>query len=99
MMKFQNQIQSGGVLFINSSQIQTGTSREDVEMVSVPADSLAEKLGSARSANMVMLGAFIKRSKLVSLASIIEGLKTTLKNKSRLIAVNEKALSAGHDLV
>ena len=98
MVRFQNQIQSGGVLFINSSLIETEISRGDVDIIKVPANSIAEQLGSARSANMVMLGAFTKKSNIVSISSVIEGLKSALKKKQKLIAVNTEALMAGHDL-
>lgn len=98
MIRFQNQIESGGLLFVNSSLIEAQISRGDIEVVKVPATRMAEELGSPKSANMVMLGTFIKRSQLVSLASITETLKDTLGNKPKLIAVNEKALKAGYDL-
>jgi 2-oxoglutarate ferredoxin oxidoreductase subunit gamma len=98
MVRFQNQIQSGGVLFINSSLIETEISRGDVDIIKVPANSIAEQLGSARSANMVMLGAFTKKSNIVSISSVIEGLKSALEKKQKLIAVNTKALMAGYDL-
>ena len=99
MVRFQNQIQSGGVLFINASLVQAEISRGDIEVVEVPASSIAEELSSPRSANMVMLGAFTKKSNLVSLSSLIEELKSTLKNKTKLIAVNKKALTAGYELL
>ena len=99
LVRFQNQIQSGGVLFINSSLIEAEVSRGDIEIIRVPANSIAEKLGSPKSANMVMLGAFTKKSNLVSVTSVIEELKSTLKNKQKLIAINKKALMTGYDLV
>ena len=97
MVRFQNQIQSGGVLLINSSLVETEISRGDVEIVRVPANSIAEQLGSPRSANMVMLGAFTKKSNIVSISNVIEGLNSALKKKQKLIAVNTKALMAGYD--
>lgn len=99
LVRFQNQIQSGGVLFINSSLIEAEISRGDIDIVRVPANSIAEKLGSPRSANMVMMGAFTKISNIVSVSSVIEGLKSALKDKQKLIAINEKALMAGYDLL
>jgi len=45
-----------------------------------------------------MLGALAKRSNLVSIATLIAGLKDTLKNKEKLIAINKKALMVGYDL-
>jgi 2-oxoglutarate ferredoxin oxidoreductase subunit gamma len=99
LVKFQNQIKAGGVLFLNSSLIQADTSRDDIEVVRVAADAMAKELGSAKSANMVMLGAFIRKSGIVSLDGIIEGLKSTLKNKNKLIAINEKAITTGYNTI
>ena len=98
LVRFQNQIQSGGLLFINSSLVEAETTRGDIEVVSVPANNIAEELGSPRSANIVMLGAFTKRSNLVSVSSVIEALNTTLKNRQKLIDVNKRALTAGYEL-
>ena len=98
MVRFRNQIQSGGVFLINSSLVQPDISRGDIEVVDVPASRIAEELGSPRPANMIMLGAFTRNSNLVSPSSLIDGLRSTLKNKQKLIAINEKALMAGYDM-
>jgi 2-oxoglutarate ferredoxin oxidoreductase subunit gamma len=98
VVRFQNQIQSGGVLFINSSLVEAEITRGDIDVIKVPASAIAEKLESPKSANMVMLGAFIKRTNLVALSGIVEGLNYALKGKQKLIAINEKALTAGYEL-
>jgi 2-oxoglutarate ferredoxin oxidoreductase subunit gamma len=98
VMRFQNQIQSGGLFFINSSLVESEIARGDINVIKVPANSIAENLGSPKSANMVMLGAFARKSGLVSLPSTIEALKFILGTKQKLLAVNEKALRAGYDL-
>jgi len=99
LVRFQNHVQSGGLLFVNSSLVETEITRGDIDIVSVPANSIAEELGNPKSANMVMLGAFIKKSKLVSIHSVIEGLGNTLRNKRKLVAINNRALTAGYELV
>jgi 2-oxoglutarate ferredoxin oxidoreductase subunit gamma len=98
VMRFQNQIQSGGLFFINSSLVESEIARGDISIIKVPANSIAENLGSPKSANMVMLGAFTRKGGLVSLPSAIEALKFILGTKQKLLAVNEKALRAGYDL-
>lgn len=98
LVRFQNQIQSGGMLFVNSSLVNAETTRRDIEVVGVPASAIAETLGSPKSANMVMLGAFIKKSNLISLSSAVEGLRNSLKDKEDLIAINKEALNAGYNL-
>ena len=99
VMRFQNQIQSGGVLIINSTLVDAEISRGDIDIVKVPAGEIADKLGSPKSANMVMLGTFIKKSNLVSISTEVEELKNTMKKKEKLIAINEKALMAGYNFV
>jgi 2-oxoglutarate ferredoxin oxidoreductase subunit gamma len=99
LVRFQNQIQTGGVFLINSSLVQPDISRGDIDVVHVPASRIAEEMGSPRSANMIMLGAFTRKSNLVAPSSLIDGLKSTLKNKPKLISINEKALMAGYDMV
>jgi len=98
--RFQNQVQSGGLLFVNSSIITTEgvVSRGDIDVIEVPANGMAEELKSPKSANMVMMGAFCKKSNLVSISTLIEELDRTFKNKKNLIEINKKALIAGYDL-
>ena len=98
LVRFQHQLESGGLFFINSSLVDADVSRGDINVVEVPASAIAEELGSPRSANMVMLGAFTKKTNLVSLSTLVEGLESTLKGKKKLVAVNKKALTAGYDL-
>lgn len=98
LVKFQNQIESGGVIFVNSSLVEIEVIRGDVEVVKVPATKMAEEIGSTRSANMVMLGAFIKRTNMVSLDTMINVVKTTMGNRANLFNVNKKALLAGYEL-
>jgi len=97
-VRFQNQIQSGGLFFINSSLVESAISRGDINIISVPANGIAEELGNPKAANMVMLGAFTRRSSLVSLSSVIKTLKDILGTKQKLLAINEKALRAGYGL-
>lgn len=98
MLRFQNQLQSGGIFFLNSTLIKDPVNRGDIDLVNVPANAVAEELGNIKSANMVMLGAFIKKSNLVRFDSLIDGLSVTLKGKQKLIDINKKALAAGYEL-
>src|SRR5512142_2200377 len=38
MVRFQNRIQSGGVMFLNSSLVQEAPNRGDIEVVNIPAN-------------------------------------------------------------
>ena len=96
-LKFQNQLQSGGVFFINSSLVETEISRGDITLISIPANHLADRLGNSRSANMVMLGAFIKKSGLVSISTVFKSVEFTLRQKSKLIEINKRGLEEGYN--
>lgn len=97
-VKFQHHIQSGGLFFLNSSLVEAEIIRGDIEIVNVPANKIAEDLGSIRAANMVMLGAFTKKSGVVALSNVAEALKHILGAKKKLLESNEKALLTGYNL-
>src|SRR5512137_309578 len=50
VVRFQNQIQSGGVLLVNSTLVEADIARGDVEVLKVPASEIAEKMGNPRAA-------------------------------------------------
>ncbi|MFC2032250.1 2-oxoacid:acceptor oxidoreductase family protein [Chloroflexota bacterium] len=98
MVRFQHQLQSGGMFFLNSSLIDAEVMRGDIKVVRIPANAIAEQMSNPRSANMVMLGAFIKNSGLVKLDTLFEVLEEAFKKKGKLVAVNKEALLAGYNL-
>lgn len=97
-VKFQHHLQSGGLFFVNSSLIDVEIIRGDIEIVKIPANKIADDLGSPRTANMIMLGAFTKKSGLVELSSVKLALRGILSAKKKLVEINEKALEAGYNL-
>ncbi len=94
--KFQSQLKKHGMLLFDSSLIKAPLFRYDIEVVAVPATEIASKNGNTKSANMVLLGAFIAMSGIVNKTSIFEALERTIaagNNKS--IEMNKKAISEG----
>lgn len=96
LVRFQNHIRSGGILFINSSIVETKASRGDIEIVEVPASGMADEMKSPKSANMIMLGAFVRKTGLVALSTLVQGLESTMEGKPKLIDINKRALEAGY---
>lgn len=90
---YENKVKAGGTLIINSSMIGLKTARTDIHVVEMPFTEIATKLGSAKSSNMVALGAVVKTLDIVSLDDVKEVLKK--KMKPQLIEVNMQALEAG----
>jgi 2-oxoglutarate ferredoxin oxidoreductase subunit gamma len=60
-------VKTAGIVLINSSLISIDAGREDVDVIKVPVTSIAKDLGSVRAANIVALGAFVARPKLLVL--------------------------------
>jgi 2-oxoglutarate ferredoxin oxidoreductase subunit gamma len=92
---FESKLQSRGLLFLNNSLITRKVVRDDVEVIAIPANDVATKIGEERTANMVMLGAYIARTRVVSKESILEGLKEFMGKKTQFLDVNTKALEKG----
>lgn len=98
--KFEPKIKENGVMILNSSIIEDKVSRKDVSEHYIDATNIAEKTGSIRSANMVMLGALAKATKVVQLNTLIKSLPEVVsaRNKS-LIDINANALKKGYDFI
>jgi len=95
---FQNQVQSGGTIFLNSSMIESKPIRGDLEIYEIPINDLAKNLPENKGSNMIMLGAFIKKSGLVSLETMVRVLKDTFGNQNPAIfKLNKSALLLGYN--
>src|SRR5512143_2723129 len=72
--KFEDRIKQNGLLFLNTSLVHAAPTRTDICRIDVRANDIAEQLGDIRVANMVMLGAFLKKSGVVKLESVLNAL-------------------------
>jgi len=98
--KFEDTVRAGGRLFINSSIIDRKARRGDVETLYVPCNTLAEELGNARVANMVMLGAYIGRTGCVDTEYVLRALREKLgERKAEFLEINRQALQKGAEAV
>jgi 2-oxoglutarate ferredoxin oxidoreductase subunit gamma len=99
--KFEDTVKPGGWIFYNSSLIEREVKRDDVNVVKVPANELAEETGSARAANMIMLGAFAGKLGTVALDTLkTKSLSAQMHGKSEnVMELNRKALDRGAALV
>lgn len=95
--KFQPRVQDGGVQVANTSIIDPGElERGRIRTVPVPANSLADRLGTGKMANMVMLGAWLEATGCLPLDRVRGSLDRVFsKTNARLIPMNENALEQG----
>ncbi len=98
--KFENSVVAGGIIFVNSSLTGIRAGRGDVRAFYVPANEMAEELGSVKVANNIILGAMIELTGVVSPGAVEKSLKEVLPpHHHKMIPLNLKALDAGAGLV
>ncbi len=96
LKKFEPAMEKGGLLLYNTSLIDAKPQRTDTKVIPVPCNDIAESLGNGRAANMVMLGAIIEATGVISPDSAMEALKDVFgERKANLLPMNRKALEAG----
>jgi len=96
LMRFEGGIKAGGTVFLNSDLVELRPKRRDIEVVAIPVNSIAQKLGSVRGANMVMIGAFVQKTGLVSLKFVMKSVKSIFKAKgSKVHKMNTLAIKEG----
>jgi 2-oxoglutarate ferredoxin oxidoreductase subunit gamma len=94
--KYENLVKPGGTLVVNSSMVNRQVEREDIKVVSLPANDIAEELGSKRSVNMVMLGALLGNLDLLSIDVIENALEGHLPERhKKFLPANKAALRKG----
>ncbi len=94
LLKFESMVKPGGVILINTSFIDQPAARTDIRALYVPVNELAKELGNLKVANMVMLGALVRATNVVSEKSIEDVMyKTFTGEKAKLNEANMKAFS------
>jgi 2-oxoglutarate ferredoxin oxidoreductase subunit gamma len=101
LVKYEPRILPKGILLINASLIDLKeTSRKDIEILPIPLNEIAIENGNPKLANMVALGAFIEKTKLVRMTSLFESLEKVLDERyHHLIPSNIKAIQIGAEFV
>lgn len=98
---FLDRIQPDGFCLINTSLVEEKEdARDDLDILYLPLNEMAHKLGDARLVNMISIGAYAQKSKAVSLDSLKVALKDVLPERNhRFIPLNEQAIDLGANAV
>ncbi len=101
LIKYEPSILPNGLLFINSSLIEPKeTYRKDIKTLSIPINEIAIDHGNPKLANMIALGAFNQKTKLVQMTSLFESLEKVLDERyHHLIPSNIKGIEIGAKFV
>jgi 2-oxoglutarate ferredoxin oxidoreductase subunit gamma len=96
--KFEPKLKPGGLLLINSSLINRDARRDDISVLKVPANQIANELKNPRAANMVALGAYVGVSEAVDMEELEKVVKEIFASKPKVIDSNVAALRKGFEL-
>ncbi|MFH1002185.1 MAG: 2-oxoacid:acceptor oxidoreductase family protein [bacterium] len=98
--KFESNVSKDGLIILNDSLIKREVKRNDVNVIKIPADDIADKLGNSKAANMVVLGAYVEQSGIVKMDTIFKALEEVLTGRNKkLLELNKEALKQGAELV
>ncbi len=94
LRKFAPQVREGGLILYNRSEAPEDFAAPQARLVCVPANDIAELIGSAKVANIVMLGALVQETGCLPVATANAVLEKMVKNP-KLLELDRQALLAG----
>ncbi len=98
LRKFASSVVSGGLILYNREKLPEDFSITHARVVCVPASDIADRMGSTKVANVVMLGALLEETECLPSDTAIAVLEATVKNP-KLLELDRHALKAGRDYV
>jgi 2-oxoglutarate ferredoxin oxidoreductase subunit gamma len=100
LTKFESKLIPGGLLLVNSSLVDKRPSREDVLSFYLPVVEEAAMCGDQKMANIIMLGAYLELTGIITRNNIIKAIKKVFGSKSKgLLTCVCDALDRGAQLV
>jgi len=97
--KFEHAVKPGGLILFDSTSIIHPPTRTDVQTMAVPASDEAVRLKNKKTMNMIVLGAFLERTRLLQVESVMKALGNVLPERyHHLLPLNEQALRRGMEL-
>lgn len=94
LRKFASQIAPGGTIIYGRDKLPEDLSITNAQVVCIPASEIADKLGSAKVANVVMMGALLEETECLHADTAMKVLEAKVKNTA-LLELDRKALDAG----
>ncbi|HCX99087.1 MAG TPA: 2-oxoglutarate ferredoxin oxidoreductase subunit gamma [Bacteroidales bacterium] len=98
--KFEKAVKPGGILIYDPNGITRHPARKDIKIYRVEATDEATKLQSAKTFNMIVLGAYLKIKPIVKMDNVVKGLEKSLPERHHhLIPMNVEAIKRGQEVV
>lgn len=94
--KFEHTVKPGGLIIMDSNLVTREVGRDDVTVVKIPSQELAEGIGSKTIANMILLGALVEKTKVIPVETLLQALKE--EGKEKFYDFNKLAIDKGMEL-
>lgn len=95
--RFLERLTSSGVLIYDSFLINAKHRRNDIKCFGIPAAEISASFKNTRSANMIMAGALVRLTNILSIDSIIQAVeKTTPHHSIESVHLNKNLIMKGY---
>lgn len=91
--RFEKSVKPGGLVIADGDLIDRPADRRDIETLKIPAQTLAKEIGSSTIANMILLGALIEKTGLISIKALLDALRA--HGKESFFDMNMQAVQMG----
>ena len=98
LRKFAHEVVSGGVVLYNGETLPADFYQPEAQVVCIPAAEIADKLGSTKATNIVMMGALLEETECLAPGTAWSVLEDKVK-KLDLLEIDRKALAAGRHFI
>ena len=98
LRKFAAQVPPNGLILYNRDSLPVDFPRPQARVVCVPASEIADKLGSTKATNIVLMGALLEETECLGSATALRVIEDKVR-KVALLEVNRNALVAGRQFI
>jgi len=96
--KYEEMLAPGGTLIVNQSMVDRIAKRDDINVIFVPCNEIAEEIGDKKLLNMVAIGALLTALTDLSVKDIEKALEAHLPARHKhLLPKNFEALKRGFE--
>lgn len=96
--KCEAELAVGGTLIVNQSMVDRGPKRDDINVILVPCNEIAEEIGDKKLMNMVAVGALLSVLSDITIKDVEKALEGHLPARHKhLLPKNYEALRRGYE--
>lgn len=98
LRKFAPEVASNGIILYNGASLPSDFEVPEAQILCIPASEIADSTGSAKAANIVMLGAVLEHTNCLASETGLSVLDEKVRRLD-LLEIDHKALAAGRSYV